>query len=264
MKRYLSPKILLQLTIAIFLFTLIQSCKKDDDQPVNQPPVVDANVSREIALITDTISLIGSGSDADGTITAYLWSQISGPNPATIINPGSPSTVVEVFIEGTYLFQLMATDDKGATGVDTVSVKVNEPPCTEKGSWIGYYVEGYSSAVDTVNDASFIKNGIAQLAKVPGLFLCTVQLSIPACRIIDADTVRLEASLKNPSTGVNAITDYDVGLSLNGNLDTAMTVYIGYRPQFTKFGLSRKNITNSSNLLYVFENWTLVTFRSKQ
>ena len=241
MKRYLSPKILLQLTIAIFLFTVIQSCEKDDDQPVNQPPLVDANVSREIALITDTISLIGSGSDADGTITAYLWSQISGPNPATIINPGSPSTIVEGFIEGTYLFQLMATDDKGATGVDTVSVKVNEPPCTEKGSWIGYYVEGYSSAIDTVNDASFIKNGIAQLANSPWpYFFCTVQLSIPACRIIDADTVRLEASLKNPSTGVNAITDYDVGLSLNGNLDTAMTVYIGYRPQFTKFDLAEK------------------------
>ncbi len=264
MKKSLFPQIFLQLTVVVLLFNVIQGCKKDHDEPDNQPPVVDARTSREVVITTDTITLIGSASDADGTITAYLWSQISGPNHATIINPGSSSTVVNGFVEGTYLFQLMVTDDKGDTGVDTVSVKVSQPPCTEKGSWIGVYAEGNGPfEVDTVNDANFIKNGIAQLANSPwSYFFCDVQLSLPACRIIDADTVRLEVSLKNPSTGVNAITDYDVGLQFEGSTDTAIAVYIGYRPQFTKFGLNQKNITNSANLLYVFEDWTTVTLEA--
>jgi hypothetical protein len=158
----------------------------------------------------------------------------------------------------------MVTDDKGATGVDTVSIKVSNPPCTEKGSWIGVYAEGYYPyGIDSVNDANFIKNGIAQLADSPWpYFFCTAQLSIPACRIITADTVRLEVSVKNPSTGVNAITDYDIGLQFNGSLDTAAAVYIGYRPEFTKFGLSHKKITNTTDLLYVFEDWTTVTLEA--
>jgi hypothetical protein len=54
-----------------------------------------------------------------------LWSQVSGPAPTDIVNPGSPSTEADNFITGTYVFQLMVTDDKGATGTDTTTVVVN-------------------------------------------------------------------------------------------------------------------------------------------
>jgi hypothetical protein len=50
---------------------------------------------------------------------------VSGPASTTIVNPGSASTSILGFVQGTYLFQLEATDDKSATGVDTVSVIVN-------------------------------------------------------------------------------------------------------------------------------------------
>jgi hypothetical protein len=55
-----------------------------------------------------------------------LWSQVSGPSHSIIVNPGSPSTIVRRLKPGNYVFQLMATDEKGATGVDTVTIKVNE------------------------------------------------------------------------------------------------------------------------------------------
>ena len=48
-------------------------------------------------------------------------------SPTTIINPGSPSTLIEGFVEGSYVFQLMVTDEDGATGVDTTRVTVNAP-----------------------------------------------------------------------------------------------------------------------------------------
>jgi hypothetical protein len=62
--------------------------------------------------------------DSAGRIVAYLWSEVSGPDASILVNPGSPSTAVKFTVAGTYVFQLEATDDRGATGVDTVSVFV--------------------------------------------------------------------------------------------------------------------------------------------
>ncbi len=265
MKKTCTPCGRLSILLVIFLlFTLVQSCKKDDpDIPVNKVPVADAGPAAEIPSSEETFTLSGTGTDADGTITAYLWSQVSGPNHATIMNPGSTSTDVKYFKPGTYLFQLMVTDDDGATGVDTVSIVVLAPVCTETGRWTGIYATEYEPTVVNVTDDTFIKDGIAQLTNSPwSYFHCSIQLAVPSCRVINADTVRLEVSLKNPSTGVHAITDYDAALVLAGSSDTAIVQYIGYRTQFTRFGIYNKNTYTSANLLYVFENWSTVTLEA--
>jgi len=113
-----------------FLFALaafsimIFSCQKDDDIPENKIPMADAGPSKTITLPTNIITLTGTGADADGQVVAYLWSQISGPAATTIVNAGSSSTLIKGFVEGTYVFQLMVTDNKGATSVDTTTVIV--------------------------------------------------------------------------------------------------------------------------------------------
>ena len=107
------------------LFMLAIGCTKDDDFVENKVPVADAGASKTV-LLTDSAVLTGTGSDADGNVVAYLWSQVSGPAASTIVNPGSASTAVKFSIKGSYIFQLMVTDDKGATGVDTVKVTVNQ------------------------------------------------------------------------------------------------------------------------------------------
>lgn len=106
---------------ALLIFT---GCKKE--QVDLKPPIVEAGRSQTITL-PDSAVLTGSAKavDSGGHIVAYLWSQVSGPDATIIINPGSPSTVVRFGVEGTYVFQLEATDDHGNTGVDTVSVIVN-------------------------------------------------------------------------------------------------------------------------------------------
>lgn len=111
-----------------FFFSLILiSCRKESCIH-NLPPIVNAGADTVINLF-DTykggIKLSGEATDPDGSIYGYLWSQISGPNTATITDPGSASTFVTDVIAGNYVFQLMATDNKGATGVKTVSVKVS-------------------------------------------------------------------------------------------------------------------------------------------
>lgn len=111
--------------ITIFI---LSACKKDIDSPYNKVPVVNAGLSQAITLPINTTTLTGSASDTDGKVVAYLWSQISGPSATDIVNPGSASTEITGFSKGTYIFQLIATDDGGATGVDTASVVVNPAP----------------------------------------------------------------------------------------------------------------------------------------
>jgi hypothetical protein len=98
----------------------------DDDDLMNVVPVAEAGPNQTITLPTNTATLAGTGSDADGNVVAYLWSQVSGPAPSVITNPGNPTTTVKFSISGTYVFQLMVTDNGGATGVDTTKVTVNQ------------------------------------------------------------------------------------------------------------------------------------------
>ena len=110
----------------VYLFgvlALVSACTKDH---VNQPPVADAGPSQTVNLLQKTgITLSGSGTDADGKVTAFLWSTVSGPDSPNILISGAQSTQVTGLAEGNYVFQLMVTDNSGATGTDTVSVKIN-------------------------------------------------------------------------------------------------------------------------------------------
>ncbi len=120
------------ITFKSFLFVSLltiafSSCQKDDFIE-NKVPKADAGSSKTITLPINSLILTGSGTDTDGQVVAYLWSQVSGPEATLLVNPGSSSTAVDGFVEGNYVFQLMVTDNKGATGVDTVSIKVNPAP----------------------------------------------------------------------------------------------------------------------------------------
>lgn len=92
-------------------------------QPVNLPPVANAGADQTITLPTSTVTLTGSGTDPDGTVVSYLWTKIGGSN-CTIVTPGAAQTQVKNLGQGNYSFELKVTDNKGATGKDTVVVKV--------------------------------------------------------------------------------------------------------------------------------------------
>lgn len=121
-KRYLFCLIILGLFI-------ISGCSKKNN-PIPTPPVkpiAKAPADTTITLPTSSVVLKGTGSDNSGTIVGYLWSQVSGPSEATIVNEGSATATVKGLVSGKYLFQFAVTDNKGLTGVDTVFVTVNAP-----------------------------------------------------------------------------------------------------------------------------------------
>lgn len=91
---------------------------------VNQLPVARAGADSTTKLPKNTTTLIGTATDADGTIASVNWARISGPTNYTILSPASLRTGISNLVAGTYLFRLTAKDNRGALGYDTVKVTV--------------------------------------------------------------------------------------------------------------------------------------------
>ncbi len=104
----------------------------------NQPPTANAGNNITLTLPTNSTTLIGSGTDADGTIAGYAWTRISGPATYTLGNANAATTSLSNLVQGTYTFRLMVTDNNGATGTDDVTITVNaaanQPPSANAGN----------------------------------------------------------------------------------------------------------------------------------
>ena len=129
------------------LFTgsvMITACKKERScegcKENNKPPIAVAGPDQVITLPTDSVSLDGSASsDPDGTISVWLWKKISGPASFSIGNSSTANAKAKNLVAGTYKFELIVTDDKGASAKDTLQVivnnssQINRPPVANAG-----------------------------------------------------------------------------------------------------------------------------------
>ncbi len=93
--------------------------------PLNKPPVANSGVAQTITLPTSSVQLSGSGTDADGTIASYNWTQVAGPSTATLSTPNAALTTASALVQGTYTFRLTVTDNQNSTGSSDVNVTVN-------------------------------------------------------------------------------------------------------------------------------------------
>ncbi len=96
--------------------------------PPNQPPSVNAGTNQTIILPVNSVNLSGTSIDADGTVTAVQWNKVSGPTQFSITSPNSLQTSITGLAQGVYDFELIATDNGGAAGKDTVRITVNPTP----------------------------------------------------------------------------------------------------------------------------------------
>lgn len=96
-----------------------------------QLPIADAGPDQTIFLPADNLIIDGSGSDPDGgSITAFQWSQESGPSTATLTNTNTDDLTASDLLVGTYVFRLTVTDDENETNFDDVTVVVESEPAT--------------------------------------------------------------------------------------------------------------------------------------
>ena len=76
--------------------------------------MANAGSNDTIQLPVNTYTLNASGSkDPDGTITAYRWQEISGPNTASSSSMNSAVASLSNLQAGVYQFQLTVTDNSG-------------------------------------------------------------------------------------------------------------------------------------------------------
>ena len=91
--------------------------------PPNIPPQVNAGADQSVNLPLSQLQLTGTASDADGTITSYLWTEISGPT-VTMTNANTSTLTLTNITSGTYIFQLNVQDNSGGTAADQVTIGV--------------------------------------------------------------------------------------------------------------------------------------------
>lgn len=90
----------------------------------NAAPVANAGANVTAYLPTTGVSITGRGTDSDGTIAAYKWRQLSGPNAASLSGVTSATFKASALVAGTYVFRLVVTDNDGATDFDDVALYV--------------------------------------------------------------------------------------------------------------------------------------------
>jgi hypothetical protein len=64
---------------------------------------------------------------APGTLQTGTWSQVSGPNTATIATPNSATSIVTGLVYGIYVFKWTVTSGVCGTASNTIQIKVTKP-----------------------------------------------------------------------------------------------------------------------------------------
>ena len=132
---------------------------------VNKAPIANAGADLN-GQVGQQLTITGAGTDSDGTISSYEWKKGSTVVSSTASFDYTPSSV------GTEIFTLTVTDNKGATGSDTMSLvsiaatAVNNAPFVEAGADVSVKsgssvtLNGVGTDSDgTVTTVEWLKNG---------------------------------------------------------------------------------------------------------
>jgi hypothetical protein len=206
----------------------LSSCQKEAASFISKnlnAPTVNAGSVQTIQQPAQNFTLTGSATSTNGPIVGYLWSLVSGPNVPVIQSPGKASTLVTNFVTGKYLFQLMAIDSAGLTGLDTVSVTVTQSPIlptqtlslqpTNNQTEVYYFGSSSYNGTGHSTDLSaqaWTKDGVPVFGR--GAFKFDLS-SIPAIATVTSAKLTLYS---NPTPGG--------GDQINANSGTANAMYI--------------------------------------
>lgn len=127
--------------------------------PTNQNPTANAGADFSVDEASNG-ALDGSGADNDGSISAFAWTQTSGPSVGlSSVTVAAPTFVAPAVDADTNVtFRLTVTDDGGATASDTVTVTIanvssaNISPTANAGSDLQGVI-GQSVSLDASNSS---------------------------------------------------------------------------------------------------------------
>ncbi|HTI10952.1 MAG TPA: T9SS type A sorting domain-containing protein [Puia sp.] len=141
--------------------------------PSSPPAVLTINSAQTITLPTNSVTISGTAMAQKGgaSIHSVTWSQVSGPNTATIATPTTWSTSVTGMIAGAYTFQMTVTDNGG--GIYTAKTNVTVNPAT---TTIAPILTIVGNQTITLPDSTVTLSGMAS-ARVGGASIHSVTWS---------------------------------------------------------------------------------------
>ena len=210
----------------LLVLTLLSACghKKKPvlpPAPVNNAPSANAGSDQSVDEET-TVTLTGSGTDTDGSIVSYSWTQLSG-SMVTIQDAGmatatflSPTLITTT----TLSFELTVTDDKGATASDTVDVvvnPVNSPPVANAGG---------DQAVDEQTTVTLTGSG----TDVDGTIDSYSWLQIAGADVVLSDAAIVTPSFTAPQTSSTITLSFELTVTDNEGATATDQVDITVNP----------------------------------
>lgn len=123
----------------------------------NTPPVANAGGNSTV-FFPNIGTLDGSASfDAEGAITDFAWTQLSGPNTSTILSPAFPVSSITGLVPGVYEYELKVKDSGGLEAKDKATVTVRREGAQRQCNDFGKIMDIFKSFpdVDPTNIGQF-------------------------------------------------------------------------------------------------------------
>ena len=90
------------------------------------PYIPQVSAGRDYRIKHNYFQLLGNVATLSGnTVSTYNWQQTGGPSFSTIVTPLTAKTFISGLVNGTYKYQLTATDNVGTSRTDSVSIEVS-------------------------------------------------------------------------------------------------------------------------------------------
>jgi hypothetical protein len=129
-----------------------------------QPPTAAIVAPTSCVQGGSTVTLNGTGStDADGTIVAHAWTQLSGP-PVTLSGAGTAIAAFTAPTQGTLVFALTVTDSDGLTGTAQVTIPIAPLPVANATASDAVVSQGATVTLDGSQSVGAVTYAWKQLA----------------------------------------------------------------------------------------------------
>ncbi len=207
----------------------------------NQAPVVTITASQNnLTLPSNAVNLAAKITDDGlpvGGSISLLWSEVSGPLPATFSNPASASTQVGFPAAGTYVLQLAASDSQ-LTGTASISITVN-PAGTNQAPTVAIIAD--TTALTLPNNIATLTSVVNDDGRPNGTVTTQwAQVSGPAAVSITQATPQ-SVKVAFPTAGIYVIklTASDGQLSSSASISITVTTPGGNQPPTVNAGPNR-------------------------